>query len=270
MNSEHDTSAEITEEPEVAVPENSEVKEPLSDLERERILDRVRLVTYPKVIFLYPTFIVSVIAAIWMTVSGDAYAVSEDPQSLVPRDGAITVSILFLGMFLINMIVMAFDFPRANSLILILIIVLAVIGLAILASANPDILPFLTRWLEDLEPIANATFYWVFSSILLLIWIAIRSSRFLDYWEVHPNEILHVQGFPRNVKRFSAPHVRIDKEINDVFEFMLLRSGRLIIHPSNEARVFILDNVLFVGKKEEQITRMLGALQVQVKADIEV
>ena len=114
MNSEHDTSAEITEEAEVAVPENSEVKEPLSDLERERILDRVRLVTYPKVIFLYPTFIVSVIAAIWMTVSGDAYAVSEDAQSLVPRDGAITVSILFFGMFLINMIVMAFDFPRAN------------------------------------------------------------------------------------------------------------------------------------------------------------
>ena len=162
MNSEHDTSAEITEEAEVAAPENSEVKEPLSDLERERILDRVRLVTYPKVIFLYPTFIVSVIAAIWMTVSGDAYAVSEEAQSLVPRDGAITVSILFLGMFLINMIVMAFDFPRANSLILILVIVLAVIGLAILASANPDILPFLTRWLEDLEPIANATFYWVF------------------------------------------------------------------------------------------------------------
>lgn len=270
MNSEHDTSAEVAEDIEAAVTESSEVKEPMSDLERERILDRVKLVTYPKVIFLYPTFIVSVIAAIWMTVSGDAYSVSGESQSLVPRGGAVTVSIMFLGMFLTNMIVMAFDFPRANSLILILVIVLAVIGLAVLASANPDVLPFLTGWMENMEPIANATFYWVFSSILLLIWIAIRCSRFLDYWEVHPNEILHVQGFPRNVKRFSAPHVRIDKEINDVFEFMLLRSGRLVIHPSNEARVFILDNVLFVGKKEEQITRMLGALQVQVKADIEV
>lgn len=270
MNTEHDASPDSLDSSDKQQATNPE-KRKLTELEKERIADRVKLVTYPKVIFLYPTFIVSVIAAIWMTVSGDAYTVAgEGDLTLQPRDGAITVSIIFLGMLLTNMIVMAFDFPRANSLILILVVVLLVIGLAVLASANPDILPLLTGWLEDLEPIANATFYWIFSGILLIIWIAIRFSRFLDYWEVHPNEILHVQGFPRNVKRFSAPHVRIDKEINDVFEFMLLRSGRLIIHPSNEARVFILDNVLFVGKKEEQITRMLGALQVQVKADSEV
>jgi gentisate 1,2-dioxygenase len=48
---------------------------------------------------------------------------------------------------------------------------------------------------------------------------------------------------------------------------MLLRSGRLILQASNERRAIILDNVPFIRKKEDAITRMLGALQVQVRSD---
>jgi hypothetical protein len=61
--------------------------------------------------------------------------------------------------------------------------------------------------------------------------------------------------------------LRITKEIDDVFEYMLLRSGRLILHPSNEPRAFVLDNVLFIDDKEARITKMLGALQVQLRED---
>ena len=71
-----------------------------------------------------------------------------------------------------------------------------------------------------------------------------------------------------NLERLSAPNLRIDKEINDVFEYMLLlRSGRLILQASNEWRAIILDNVPFIDTKEEAIMRMLGALQVQVRRD---
>jgi hypothetical protein len=88
-----------------------------------------------------------------------------------------------------------------------------------------------------------------------------------DYWEVRPNELLHHHGFLSNMERLSAPNLRIDKEVNDVFEYLLLRSGRLIVHASNERRAIILDNVPNIRKKEEAITRMLGALQVQVRQD---
>jgi hypothetical protein len=40
----------------------------------------------------------------------------------------------------------------------------------------------------------------------------------------------------------------------------------LILQPSNE-RPIILDNVPFIERKELAITRMLGALQVQVRQD---
>jgi hypothetical protein len=61
--------------------------------------------------------------------------------------------------------------------------------------------------------------------------------------------------------------LRIDKEITDVFEYLLLRSGRLILHPSNERRAIVLENVFFINRREEDLTRLLGALQVQVRTD---
>jgi hypothetical protein len=79
--------------------------------------------------------------------------------------------------------------------------------------------------------------------------------------------LLHHHGFLANVERFPSPHLRIDKEITDVFEYLLLRSGRLILQPSEERRTIILDNVPFIDKKEEAITRMLSALQVQVRSE---
>jgi hypothetical protein len=48
---------------------------------------------------------------------------------------------------------------------------------------------------------------------------------------------------------------------------MLLGSGRLILHPSNERKSIVLDNVPFIRKKEAAVMRMLGALQVEVRTD---
>ena len=88
-----------------------------------------------------------------------------------------------------------------------------------------------------------------------------------DCWEVRPNELLHHHGFLSNLERFPAPNLRIDKEINDVFEYLLLGSGRLILQASDERRAIVLDNVPRIRKKEEAISRMLGAIQVQVRED---
>ena len=98
-------------------------------------------------------------------------------------------------------------------------------------------------------------------------WIGVLISVQFDYWEVRPNELLHHHGILSDLERFSAPNLRIDKEINDVFEYLLLRSGRLILQPSNERRAIILDNVPFINRKEKEITGMLGALQVQLRSD---
>ena len=39
---------------------------------------------------------------------------------------------------------------------------------------------------------------------------------------------------------------------------MLLGSGRLVLHPSDERRAIVLDNVFFVNQKEARLTKLLG------------
>jgi hypothetical protein len=219
----------------------------------------VLLIPYPKIVFLYPLLIAAVLAAIVL-------GLMHEP-STTESTAARIVSILFLGALTLNFVILAFDFPRTTSLTLLFLAVAVVLGAILLFTFHPGLMPVLAGWLGLFHPLANPTFYWAFAAILgvnyLLMLLAVR----FDCWEVRPNELLHHHGFLSNLERFPAPNLRIDKEINDVFEYLLLGSGRLILQASDERRAIVLDNVPRIRKKEEAISRMLGAIQVQVRED---
>lgn len=212
----------------------------------------IYLVSYPKIVMLYPTFLAAIVAGI--------------VTSIIHEENSSNVGLVFLGLFSINLVVLAFDFPRTTSLTMFFLVTAIVLGLILLFRNYPDILPAITNVLKQIEPKANPTFYFCFATVLALIYVAVLINIRFDYWEVRPNELLHHHGFLSNLERFSAPNLRITKEINDVFEYMLLRSGSLILQPTNE-RAIVLDNVLFIDRKETRITQMLGALQVQIREE---
>ncbi|HET6881171.1 MAG TPA: hypothetical protein VFI31_13505 [Pirellulales bacterium] len=225
----------------------------------DKVPERIVLISYPKVIFLYPVLLMSVVAATYLSFSA---------QALDPANKWSTMtSTLFLGILAVNMVVLAFDFPRTTSLTLFFFAAAVVMALVLFFEYRPNALPAVTGFFHRFKPLANATFYWSIAGILSLIFAIAYVMVHFDYWEVRPNELLHHHGVLSNLERFPAPHLRIDKEINDVFEYLLLRSGRLILQPSEERRAIILDNVPFIERKEAAITRMLGALQVQVRSD---
>jgi len=219
--------------------------------------EKIFLISYPKIVFLYPVFVFSLIAAIWLSFSDQPL----DRENTT----AVIISTLFLGLLAVNLVILAFDFPRTTSLTLFFFIAALVMGFILLIRLKPEVLPALSALLVGFHPLANATFYWTIAAILGVIFVIVFVIVRFDYWEVRPNELLHHHGFLANMERVYAPSLRMDKEIEDVFEYMLLRSGRLILHPSDDRRSIILDNVPFVNKKEETITRMLGALQVEVR-----
>jgi len=256
----------------------------------------IYLVAYPKIIFLYPTMIAALLAGIYMLVisSWVARQVEKTPPPVgapavegeAPGAGAAAaaaavheatmnemasrtdvhlVGVAFLLVFALNLVVFAFDFPRTTSLTLFFFIAATVLGLLLVFRLNDQILPALNNVLRAYRPLANATFYFSIFGIIAAIFVAVFVNVQFDYWEVAPNELLHHHGFLSNLERFAAPSLKIDKEITDIFEYFLLRSGRLILHPSNERRAFVLDNVMNITRKEQQLTRMLGALQVQVR-----
>lgn len=246
------------------------------------------LVSYPKVIFLYPTMLAALIAGIYMAaapvlrhplvpqaaVAGEGGAAAQAETATTEaakieadmgRTDVHIVGAAFLLVVTLNLIVFAFEFPRTTSLTLFFGITAVVLSILLLFRFNEQILPALTSVLKGFQPMANATFYFAVFGILLAIMVAVFINVQFDYWEITPNELLHHHGFLSNLERFAAPSLKIDKEINDIFEYALLRSGRLVLHPSNEPRAFILENVLGINRKEAQLTKMLGALQVQVR-----
>lgn len=224
---------------------------------------RVYLVSYPKIVFLYPTFLAAVIAGIYMLIAGDAPGTEPGRH----RHDTEILSLVFLIVMTLNLVVLSFDFPRTTSLTLFFLLAAVAMGGVLLFKFNPQLWPVVGAWLGRLNPWANAQFYLIFAAIMGLIYVGVLISVRFDYWEVRPNELLHHHGFLSDLKRYSAPNLRIDKEINDIFEYLLLGSGRLILHPSSEPRAIVLENVFFISRKEKQLTQMLGALQVQVRSD---
>ncbi|MDA7978902.1 MAG: hypothetical protein MPJ50_09060 [Pirellulales bacterium] len=224
-------------------------------------LNQIILRPYPKVVFLWPTFMVTLGVALWLSFTVDEQGLSNsNPAHYMP-------SLIFLVVFSINLVVIAFDFPRTTSLTLFFLLTAVVCGGVLLFTYKPEWASAMSGFFELLRPTADALFYWLITIMLGIIYVIVMIAVRFDYWEVRPNELLHHHGILSNLERFSAPNLRIEKEINDVFEYLLLRSGRLILSPRDVQRPIVLDNVLFISKKEQAITKMLSALQVQVRND---
>lgn len=217
----------------------------------------IKLVPLPKIVFFYPTLFISAFAWIWMAFVADG----------LEARSAQVIGVLFLSVFAINIVVLAFDFPRTTSLTWFAVIAAVVMGAVLLFTNKPDLLPAVEDFLKAINPVANATFYGVFTLILVAIYISVFIAVRFDYWEVRPNELLHHHGVLSDLKRVGTRNLRVDKEINDLFEYALLKAGRLILHPSSERKAIVLENVMNINKKEEEITRMLSALEVKVSTD---
>ena len=230
--------------------------------DKEEAPTSIYLVAYPKIVFLYPTYIVGIIAWLVMLLLGKTAEPGGERERV-----AELITLFFLMLMAVNLVVISFDFPRTTSLTLFFAFVAVVMGSVLLFTNRPEMLPVVSRFFDSLKPWANAQFYGLFTLLLSLLFLVVWIMARFDYWEVRPNELMHHHGFLSDLERFSAPNLRISKEINDVFEYMLLRSGRLILHPTNEPRAFVLDNVLNINRKETQITKMLGVLQVEFRTE---
>lgn len=252
-----DSTSEISSERESSSKRTSGASEKSTPRRGHRIL----LVPYPKFIFMYPTLIVTAIASIVLSLGG--YGAIDPAVDKTP----VMMTVVFLVVFVLNTFIIVFDFPRATSLTLVFIVSTAMLAGWLLVTMNPALWPDVLEKLSLIRPAANASFFVCISVAMAIMYVAMFIKVRFNYWELRNNELLHHHGILSDLKRYPAPNLRVDKEINDVFEFMLLGAGRLILHPSTEKRAIVLDNILFVSKKEQELTKMLGSIKVQVGGD---
>ncbi len=219
----------------------------------ERPPESVIIRPWPKVVFLYPTFVV---ASIFFLLSWLGVGSAEGAA------GSTTLGNTFMLVLILNLLVFSFDFSRIKS-ITILVSILAAILLVAWLDSLYQITNVIGRVLGSIDIQVNTPFYGFLSAglgiILLIVWI---NSRF-HYYEVNAREILHHHGYLGDIQRWSTEGLEMHKEIYDLVEYMLLRSGRLVFQPATSKKAIILDNIANVNRVEKSVNDLLSVLAVR-------
>lgn len=254
----------------------------------------IRIFTYPKVIFIFPTLIISLVCAIGMKIIHDE---TVDPIRKAKTEHTKTAEVdqpvekispamarherfstpqnlfgvLFLGVFAFNLLVMGIDFPRFTVVTILLLVLFGLFFILwIGAYFDYDLWRPARVILGSVYAVANAGFYFTVALILTTIFGIIFLTRWLDYWEILPNEILHHHGPLSDLERYPTLNLKFDKEIPDLFEYAFLGAGRLVLHVADERKSIVLDNVLFINSKENALKKLMSRLEVRVTTDQEV
>ncbi|MBU0551278.1 hypothetical protein KKF91_00665 [Myxococcota bacterium] len=206
---------------------------------------KVMIRPYPSVIYLYPSFIAAIACGLWVQFG-----------TVTPEAPGIT-GLFFTLMFFFNISIMAFDYTRLASIVIVLLVII----LALVSALAPSVGVFIAKSLS-IQLYMNALFYWVWAIALGVLFLVVFFKTRFDYWEVKNNELLHHHGMLGDVERWPAPNMRISKEINDVMEYALCRAGRLVLMPAREPRAIIIDNVIGIDHVEKQMQEILSALRI--------
>ena len=185
----------------------------------------IRIFMWPKMIYIFPSAIVALICAIGM------YSLREKIYDPTIRNPAVTAAapaaegtqppvagmtklerfrtpqnllgVLFLAVLAFNLLVMALDFPRFELVGVILGVLLGLFFLLWLgAYFQLDLMEPIHGLFASIYVFANAGFYLMYFLIVLFLLLIVYITRWLDYWEVMPNEILHHHGPLSDLERF--------------------------------------------------------------------
>jgi hypothetical protein len=257
----------------------------------------IRIFMWPKVIFLYPTAIVALICAMGMHVIGDkVWDPSRRPSEAhhqsqyAGADGATRIDevvtpmdkldrfwtpqnllgMLFMAMLAFNLLTMGIDLPRFSIVAVIFGILFVLFFLLWLGTYfQLDLLKPIHAMIAHIYAAATRGFYLMFFVTVMFVFLIIWVTRWLDYWEILPNEIMHQHGPLSDLERYPTMNLKFDKEIPDILEYVLLGAGRLVLHVPNVNKAIVLDNVLFINRKEEALKRVMSRLEVRITTDQE-
>jgi hypothetical protein len=214
----------------------------------ERAPESVIIRPWPKIVFLYPTFVVATVFFL---------------LSWLGLVGPTTLGNTFMTVLLLNLLVFSFDFSRIKS-ITIVIGAIATLLLVLWVDNKWDLTSFLGRVFGSIDIQMNTAFYGFLSAGLgFLLVVVFVNSRF-HYYEVNAREILHHHGYLGDIQRWSTEGLEMNKEIYDVAEYLLLRSGRLIFQPATSKKAIVLDNIAGVNRIEKSVNDLLSVVAVRL------
>ena len=215
--------------------------------------DQIIIRSWPKVIFLYPVMLFSFLCGTWQYLLKDGMA----------NESASIAGAIFFVVLCLNLLVISFEFSRFKT-VAIFFAGIAGFFLLLYLSTRWEVFSFLKDYFSSFDLRVTNYFYFTLGTYLFVVFAGVFLTSRFDYWIVKSNEILHKQGFLGDVRRFPSPNLRMTKEINDVFEFLLLGAGRIVMYPASEKQAIVLDHVLWVNAAEKRIQDLLSSLSVEI------
>lgn len=217
----------------------------------DTIPDKIILRSWPKMLFLWPSALMALAAGI-------GTYLTPEPNTRWEFWGA-----LFLTIFAVNLAVVTFEFPRGSSLTLFLACV-ALAWVLVEINRRYHIVVPITTFLESLALTATADFYFALFVIYAILWVSMLISTRFNYWEISNNELLHHKGIMQDIERYSTDNLQYSKEITDFFEYLIGRSGRLIVRAANVGQPIVLENVVGINRVAESLDLILEYRRVVV------
>ncbi|QDU63555.1 hypothetical protein Pan216_44350 [Planctomycetes bacterium Pan216] len=216
----------------------------------QQVIEKLIIRPWPKMFFLWP----SAIFALFMSLA----------QKLAPISWQEVWGCSFLVVLAINLMVLTFEFPRATSLTVAVAVVAIVLGLLLLNHQFTIIEP-LKLFIQARDVYASYEFYLFYFYLNGLLFAGMFCVTRFDYWELTPNSLVHHQGILGDQKRYPTTGLKLNKEISDVFEYLLAGAGRVVMDVPGESRPVVLENVLNIGRVERLSDQILDARMVRIE-----
>ncbi|NHI90966.1 MAG: hypothetical protein EAX96_00600 [Candidatus Lokiarchaeota archaeon] len=218
-------------------------------------IDSIKIHSYSDIIFFWPLEILTLVFLICTII----------PMLQTP-DLIRIFSWIWVIIFVMNLFIVAFDFSSGKTFLIVAILIVVILILIILSIfANFNILQDILLFIQI--PI---DFYWTFYAVMALIFgvlflIAFLAAR-INYLEVTSNQIFYKQGIMGERINLSTERVQLGKIINDVFEYLIFKSGDLILSSptSGKYQTLTLQNVININKKIDIINHIIAKTEVDI------
>ena len=218
----------------------------------------VTIRSYPKTVLFYPMAFISIIIAAAIYLLAFIYLI---PDPNLYWRLVYTQTFIWFVLFLFNLLLVTFDFGKNIIVAIAMIIVITILALALYVTGT-GVFPFIDPSFLGLYVNINSMFpfFIVFLFVIFIAWIRAR----IYYFRVTSNEIIYKKGILGDVERFGTTNVMLHKEINDIFEYLLLRSGRLTFTIPGRKTTVVLDTVPNINKVELKILTLLRRIEVDL------
>ncbi|MGE3173578.1 MAG: hypothetical protein AB7O97_13220 [Planctomycetota bacterium] len=201
---------------------------------------------WPKVVFLYPTTVAALLAFLLRLLGVEERILGNT----------------FMCVLCMNLFVFSFDFSRIKSITFVIGGICALL-LLLWLDTKMNVTGFLGNLFGGIDIRMNAAFYGFLGAFLVFVLLVVFVNSRFHYYEVNAREILHHHGYLGDITRWSTDGLEMNKEIYDMAEYILLRSGRLIFMPATSKKAIVIDNVAKVNRVEERVNDLLSHVAVR-------